>query len=106
MRERQRHRADVALNWNDRPVVSRDQDALEDCSFERHVVGDPRAVWVGSGRQHDFGDRLSRDPGLDRALATAGPDAHDLGWPMLRVNPRAAALFPFSPLAGPAPLDI
>src|SRR5262249_62015032 len=87
MRERQRHRADVALDWNDRPAVSRDQDALEDCSFERRVVGDPRAVWVGSGRQHDFGDRLSRDPGLDRAVATGEADAENLGCRMLGVIP-------------------
>src|SRR5262249_59234354 len=106
MRERERHRADVAFEWNARPTIFRDQDTFEDCSFERRVVGDPRAVWVGSGRQHDFGDRLSRDPGLDLAVATGEADAENLRCRMFGVSPRADALFPFSQLGGAAGFDV
>jgi hypothetical protein len=57
----------------------RDQEALQDCSFERRVVGNPRAVRIGRGREHDLGDRLSRKPGLDRAIAAGKADAQYLG---------------------------
>ena len=51
MGERQRHRADVSIDRHHRPAMLRDQDAFEDCPFERRVVGDPRAVRVSSGRR-------------------------------------------------------
>ena len=75
VRERQRHRADVPIDRHHRPAMPRDQNAFEHCPFERRVVRDPGAVRVRGGRQHHLGDRLSGDPGLDRAVAAGVADA-------------------------------
>jgi hypothetical protein len=106
MGERQRHRADVSIDWHHRPAMLRDQDALKDCPFERRVVGNPRAVRISSGREHDLGDGLSRNPGLDRAITTGKTDAQYLAREMFSVSTGADALLPLFQLGGTTALDV
>ena len=48
---------------------------------------------VCSGREHHLGDRLSRDPGLDRAVAAGEADAQHFGRGMFGVGAGADAVF-------------
>jgi hypothetical protein len=84
----------------------RDQDALKDCPFECRVVGNPRAVRISSGREHDLGDGLSRNPGLDRAITTGKTDAQYLAREMFSVSTGADALLPLPQRGGATALYI
>ena len=61
---------------------------------------------VCGGREHHFGDRLSRDPGLDRAVAAGVADAEYLGRGMFGVGAGADGLLPLSQLGGTTALDV
>jgi hypothetical protein len=67
--------------------------------LERRVMRDPETLRVPGGKERRHGDRLSRDPGLDRAVAAGETDAKNLGRRMLGIGAGADALLPFPRLA-------
>ena len=99
MRERQRHRADVPIDRHHWPAMLRNQDAFEDRALERRVMCDPGQRGSAAAASTDLGDRLSWDPGLDRAVAAGVADAQHFGSRMLGVGAGADALLPLPNLA-------